>query len=58
MPSVFTDVRKSRILSWIKKYAKLATFCRKDLNDPDIQFRNFPDESQEEVGVDCGGREV
>ena len=54
MPSVFTDLRKSRILSWIKKYAKPATFCRKDLNghDPEIQFRNFPDESQEEAGVD------
>ena len=54
MPSVFTDVRKSRILSWIKKYAKPATFCRKDQNDhdPQIEFRNIAGERQEEAEVD------
>ena len=54
MPSVFTDVRNSRILSWIKEYAKPATFCRKEMNDhdPQIEFRNFPDESQEVAEVD------
>ena len=54
MPSVFTDVREVRILNWIKKFASPATFCRKDLNDhhPLIEFRNFPDERQEEAWVD------
>ena len=54
MPSVFTDVREVRILNWIKKFATPATFCRKDLNDhqPLIEFRNFPDERQEEAWVD------
>ena len=54
MPSVFTDVRKFRILNWIKKVVKPATFCRKDLHyhDPQIEFRNFPDERQEEARVD------
>ena len=54
MPSIFTDVRKSKILSWIKKYAKPATFCRKDANDhdPELQFRNFPNEIQQEARVD------
>ena len=54
MPSVFTDVRKILILDWIKKFANPATFCRKDLNDhdPQIELRNFPDESQQEAWVD------
>ena len=54
LPSVFTDVREVRILNWIKKFATSATFCRKDLNDhhPQIEFRNFPDERQEEARVD------
>ena len=54
MPSVFTDVRKSGILSWIKKYAKPATFCRKELNhhDPQIEFRNIAGGIQQEAIVD------
>ena len=54
MPSVFTDVRKILILDWIKKFANPATFCRKDKNDhdPQIEFRNFPDESKQYAGVD------
>ena len=54
LPSIFTDVRNARILPWIKKHAKSATSCGKDQNDhdPQMEFRNFPDERQEEAGVD------
>ena len=41
LPSVFTDVRKSGILSWIKKYAKPATFCRKEQNHLDETVCNL-----------------
>ena len=54
LPSIFTDVRNARILPWIKKHARPATSCGKDQNDhdPQMEFRNFPDERQEEAGVD------
>ena len=48
---MFTDVRKKGILSWIKKYRDRtsAKLCKKKQNDhdPQIHFRNFPEERQE-----------
>ena len=45
---MFTNVRNKGILPWIKKYRDKtsAKLCKKNQNDhdPEIHFRNFPDE--------------
>ena len=55
LPSVFTDIRNNGILPWIKKYRDKtsAKLCKKNQNehDPQIEFRNFPDERQREATV-------
>ena len=58
LPSVYTDIRKGNILSWLKHHRDSGPvkLCKKMNNqndhDPQIEFRNFPDESQEEAVVD------
>ena len=53
---MFTDVRNKEILSWIKKKRDRTSgqLCKKNQNDhdPQIEFRNFPDERQEEAWVE------
>ena len=47
-------MREETILSWLKYYRNSGQICKKNQNDhdPQIKFRNFPDESQEEAWVD------
>ena len=55
LPSIFTDIRNKEILPWIKENKKRSSgqICLKQKNnyDPELKFRNFPDESQQEARV-------
>ena len=60
LPSIFTNIRnkntrnkQKNILSWIKHYRDSGKICGKDQNDhePQIEFRNFPDEEIETARV-------
>ena len=56
LSSVYTDVRNSGILPWIKDYINGSSGenCKKNQNeyDPQIEFLNLTHEKQEEAGVD------
>ena len=53
LPSIFTKVTHPRVLSWIKRRTTGGKFCKKKFNyhDPEIEFRHFPDQTDEEASV-------
>ena len=47
-------MREESILSWLKYHRNSGQICKKNQNDhdPQMEFRNFPDERQEEAVVE------
>ena len=47
---MFTDIRNSHVINWINQKTSSGTFCSKKMT-PQILFRNFPDENEQEAKV-------